>query len=667
MPIPLSVQLFDSFKGTQEGIHSVILPDIFSTGGSKNLFMDKYARAKKISGYTKQNSSAVTTDTGGSATLVRALVPYRSTGGGSTTRQLMGMFDDGTDEYELHYSTDNGATWTFIYDFGSTPVGIVPDFAQFGDTLYVTTGKVAPQKWDGSTLSAAGRTQSPTITSAVGDVGILSGVFKWKLVSMIGGARQAGSAPSTALALQDDKADLSWTADANTNVTGYELYRTTGTGDVYYFVDYIDLRATTSYTDNTSDLSILENRVLAETGDPPPTCYYCEPHKQRMWWGRTDTNPTRAYWSDSGLPEDVLSTNFLDFSDSETIGDVLTGMLGNFEGKLVVFTERAIWTVSGTGQVIGNIVDWTRIRTNAQVGSVSHKTAIKIPAGAKYFDQEGKLQATNVVTIVYLTPLNDIRLFDGDNDVIVSNAVKETLSTLNYSQRAKCFAITDGARGEISWIYPDANSGEPDKAVVWNYRWGVWYTREWGFSSGVELEASNDASLLVAGSNSLTTGGITYLLWSGDSFDGSPIETIWMTKALYGTNENAQPAITHQKRYRWIDLLFETEGPVTLTIEWLAGTAPDNGGSSGSTTASPAGQTVVSADGSTVLTADGSSITVTQSSISTFIKLLDDSGKFYHDTGIRLRISDNASNGSWSVEAFNLAYQLLPGLQRRMQ
>jgi hypothetical protein len=34
---------------------------------------------------------------------------------------------------------------------------------------------------------------------------------------------------------------------------------------------------------------------------------------------------------------------------------------------------------------------------------------------------------------------------------------------------------------------------------------------------------------------------------------------------------------------------------------------------------------------------------------------------------MRLRVYDNATNGSWSLEAMNLAYQLLPGLERRMQ
>jgi hypothetical protein len=106
MAIPVQVQLFDAFLGTQEGIHSIILPDIFSSGGSsKNVYIDKFGRTKKISGYTKQNASAVTTDTGGSATVVsEGCSPTGQPQAGRVTRKLIGVIDDTTDEWEIHAS-----------------------------------------------------------------------------------------------------------------------------------------------------------------------------------------------------------------------------------------------------------------------------------------------------------------------------------------------------------------------------------------------------------------------------------------------------------------------------------------------------------------------------------------------------------------------------------
>lgn len=676
MAIPLKVQLFDSFLGTQEGIHSIILPDIFSSGGSKNLYIDKFGRAKKILGYSRTNASPVLV-TGAAPSLVRGLVEYKATGGGTTVRQLLGVFDSNNlgGFYELWMSVNDGATWTFVAQMpetwiGDNPsVGKIPDFVQFGDNLYITNGAFAPKKWDGSTLSAAGRTRSPTPTSVLGSAGNLSGTYNYKLLSMVGGTRQAGSVASTTLSVQAKQVALSWSQDSNTAVTGYEIYRTTGTGAVYYFTDYVDGRATVAYNDNIGDLSLLENRVMAEHGDPPPVVYFCAPHKQRVWWGRTDTYPTRVYWSDPGLPEDVLGDNYLDFSDSETVGDVVTGMVGNFEGRLIVFTEKAVWTVSGTGQIIGNIVDWTRVHTNAQIGSVSHRTAVRIPAGAKYSDQEGKLQQTNVVTVAYMTPLGDIRIFDGENDTIVSNPVRTSLSGLNYSARATAFALTDSQRGEISWHFPTGTSGVPSTAVVWNYRWGVWYVRDWAFGCAVEADTASSSSTLFAGSNSTTTGGVVYKLWDGNSFNGTAINAVWMTKTLYGVNiinYQGQPAISHTKKFRWIDIVFETESSASLDIAWLSGTAQDNGTPLGSANATPIGEMLADANGKLIQTANGSFITVGGQSATLRVLLKDVDGRYPSDTGIRLRISDNASNGSWSLEAMSLAYQIIPGLQRRM-
>src|SRR3990167_6791224 len=194
MSVPTQVQLFDSFLGTQEGIHSIILPDIFSSGGSQNVYIDKFARVAQIGGYTKQNSSAMTTNTGGSASMVRGLVSYRATEGGSITRKLLIVIDDQVNEWEIWVSSDNGATATFLYDAGAGSIGMIPDAAQYGDTVYITNGKVQPRYYDGTTLGSTGLTQSPTITATeAATSGNLKGNYVYKLVSTIAGVRQNGS------------------------------------------------------------------------------------------------------------------------------------------------------------------------------------------------------------------------------------------------------------------------------------------------------------------------------------------------------------------------------------------------------------------------------------------------------------------------------------------
>ena len=682
MAYPIQTQTFSVFLGTQEGIHSVALPSIYSSSGSRNLWIDKLGRAKKILGYSKQNSSAVTTNTGGSATRLRALRAYRQTGS-SFTRQLLGLFDDGSNECELWYSTNSGVAWTFIEDFGSGSINRIPDFAQVDNNLFFVDGVVAPRVWNGSSLATAGASgKSPTITAAVNtSSGQLNGSYTWKMVSMDAAeARSAGSVTSNVTQHQDEQANLSWDADSDTDITGYELYRTTGTGANYYFVTFIDGRTTTSYTDNASDLDILEHRLLEEHGDAPATgTYFCEPHKQRLWWGRTDTNPRRVFWSDPGKPDQVGANNYLDFTDQSSVGDILTGLVGDFEGMLVVFLERSIWTVSGTGQVVSDIMDWVRTKSNAVIGAVSHRSIVQIPAGAVYTDASGEQVTSARVMQAYFTPLGDIRLFDGNNDIIISTPVKETLKTALYAQRTKVHATHDIENGHVVWFWPGptatGDDAECNQAVVWNYRWGVWYVwPDMPMSASTTVETSSDTQVILTGEAQTAKGGFCYEFFDGDSFDGSNIPTRWMTKVIYGT-DNAwnvrapQQLMAYVKRYRWLDIIAEADSDVTLTVEWMSGSASDEsvGRGSASKSLEPIGLQLITSDGNGVDTDDGSNVTVAFDSVQTIINLEGSNGDFVQDVGCRIRISDDAANGSWSLEGMTLGYQVLPGATRRLQ
>ena len=682
MAYPIQLQIFTTFMGTQEGIHSVALPDIFSSSGSRNLWIDKLGRAKKILGYTKKNSSAVTTNTGSSATRLTALRAYRKTVG-TDPRQVLGLFDDGSDEVELWYSADDGATWTFIYDFESEEIGIRPDFAQVDDVLYITLGNAeAPRTWNGSSLGTAGPTTKspPPAGSAGSTLGQLNGSYTWKLVSVDGTeTRVAGSTTSEVVQVENKSVTVSWTADSDTDITGYELYRTTGTGTTFYFVSFIAVRTTTSYIDNNSDLDILANRTLEEHGDAPPEgTYFVEPHKQRLWWARTNANPRRVQWSDPGQPDQVGANNYLDFTDEShgSIGDVITGLSGDYDGMLVVFQEQSIWTVSGTGQIANSIMDWRRTRTNAITGTVSHNSVVTVPAGAVYTDTSGKQAAVGKNVLAYFTPLGDIRLFDGNNDTIISTAVKNTLSQFAYAYRKKVHAIHDIERGHVIWFFPGPAKATEDarectQAVVWNYRWGVWY--EWPdmpLASATTLENADDAQLILAGESQTTKGGYCYEFFTGDSFDGSNIAARWMTKILYG-QDGQQPLMAFYKRWRWLDFIAEADADVTLTVEWMAGSASDEAVSRGAAARSlvPVGLALITADGGRIVAtaSERSPIIVHNESTQTIIKMQSTNGYYVEDVGLRVRISDDSTDGSWSLEGMTLGYQALPGASRRMQ
>ncbi len=201
------------------------------------------------------------------------------------------------------------------------------------------------------------------------------------------------------------------------------------------------------------------------------------------------------------------------------------------------------------------------------------------------------------MVLAYFTPLKDIRIFDGDNDLIISHAMSDLCDTLNYANRRKVITLQDTTRDEVAWIFPADSATEPSVAVVWNYRWGVMYEREWNFASAVQIETSSSAAILLGGSSSTTTGGITFLLWDTNTFNNIGFTAQWMSKTLYSVNDQGQPAPAYQKRFRWADLLVVVDNNVELDVEWLQGDAPDNADAIGSVTITPATDTLYSSDG----------------------------------------------------------------------
>jgi hypothetical protein len=105
----------------------------------------------------------------------------------------------------------------------------------------------------------------------------------------------------------------------------------------------------------------------------------------------------------------------------------------------------------------------------------------------------------------------------------------------------------------------------------------------------------------------------------------------------------------------------------SLTVDWLDGSANDNDAACASAAISTATSSLLSADGDTLVSASGDEIRVAGSSIQAKVLLHNSVGDYLHTEGVRLRVGDDGTNGSWSLEAFSLAYQILPGLNRRVQ
>lgn len=649
---PLSL-LVPAFYGDAQSQSSFLLAHAYSSSGSVNLYIDKLGRIRSVDGWLRQNASAKTTDTGASAAMFRALFPYRRIASGSVTRQLLCVLDDATNEQELWYSIDQGATFTLITDFGAGSINTIPDFAQFGSELYIANGVIAPRYWDGTTLVSTGATQLAAPTLADAGAGHLNGAgYKYRLVPILANKqRKPGSVASSALDVQNRRITVSWTADADTNVIGYELYRTTGSGLDYYLVSYIDGRTTATYVGDTlPDVDLITRQalaVVASHGDAPPTgAYFCVPHKRRMFWGRTDTYPLRWWYSDPGDADSVYQdTSFTELVDAggDGIGDVTTGGTGDFENMIVLWCERSVWTLTGTGAIVGVDRDWRKRRSNAKTGTVWHRTVVRVPTGSTYAQADGTLVKTEKPTLAYLTPEKDIRLFDGRDDTIISFPKMDTLRTLNMAHAKKSFAYHDSQHQMFVWVFPANAATEPSYSVAWNYVYGTWH--EWtgtSFGHVVSIESSTETGILLAGEALTATGGFIYKLWTGDTRDGASITYTLMTKPLYPpVAQGGPPDLRFTKRMSTAHLLFEKDAaPTTITVGMLPHDA---------------------ADGDTPIftrTITGSSrvrVPLRQTSSGS------NPGKYFTGKGFRLKLSSSASTGPWILSALELAYQVLSG------
>ena len=656
------VQYFGgSGAGAHEGVGPLDVVDFYSSEDSVNVYIEKggpLGQVKKILGYLKRNATPIVTDADSNAVAVIGLFPFRSFSGVTVTRHIVAVVEDSTFEsrkYEAWVSTDTGATWTFKLSLGTGGSGIVlvVDGAQLGNNLYITNGSGAGWIYDGSTVAAVGGTQSPQPTASSTGTGPLRGEYEYKLISLKAGKdRQLGSAASTSVRVEDTSMGLTWTADSDGDVVGYEIYRTTGSGFEFYRLTYVDGRTTAAFTpDEVSDANLLEGITLERKGDAPPTgAHFVETHEQRMWWGRFNANPRRAYFSTPGVADSVGAFDFIEFTDADSATDKLTGLHGGFYGYEIFFQEHSIWSLSGTGEIVNNVANWERSKTSAQYGCVSHRTAIRVPAGAKYPTIDGQVATTGGETLAYMTPFKTINLLapsGGGNfaDEVISHPKETYLSTLNYLARNQAIAEHDKARGHIRWYFPSGVSqGQNNKGVQWDYRHGAWSELSQApFASALSFEQGTAAEILLTG-DATGSSGLVYENWKGNNYNGSgnDIQADFWTKTFFGYTEDAAPMMDSLCIWQEMEIVTGAAGSA-LSLTWSM--YQDYGNASASAFSTGA------------IAMAGTNVTHVQNRADLFNTT---SGNQLTSHGMRMRLGDDADDAAWSVPIFSIKFAPLP-------
>lgn len=651
MPEPIITQTFAGFRGDSEDVSVGLLPEIFSSSESENVEIDKLGEIVKILGYAKANSSAITTNTGGDAVKVVALAFYRSLSGGTVTRRLVAAVDDGTDELEFWHSTDAGATWSFLKDIGSSGVGQIPRFRQWGNTLYVAVGSGVPQTYDGSSMANAGGTQSPTPTISAGGEGPCSGNYQCVLVSMIGKTRQVASAVSSTLAVDGTDISVSWTADSDSNVTGYEVYFTTGTGVPLYKAGYVDGRLTVAFTHSIPDTNLLQEAVLDAFGDAPASgSRFLGIHKQRMFWDRGASAPDEWEFSTPGDPDGIGDNNFIVLRDPEFGRDQNTGFTGNYEDQAIFWQEFSVWKLYGSSEIVNNVPEQTLEKTTAVVGAVSDLAVVKVPVGARYVDGEGNVSTTSGPTLAFFSSFLDVRLFDGNGDTLISEAKVDFLAGVQYQYRHLIWAEHDVAGKTITWHVPHGGSQTVcNKAIQWDYDKGSWTEKsQTPFASGARQETASVAQQLMAGEARVATGGYVYTNKSGNSYDGddNDITAKFWTIPLAGIDAEGNPAGDKYKRLRRIHVVMKAQSSTQeLTVRTYGDYATSG--------ATPHGTYTLEMQAANATHKHGRAI------------LRDATSKeFLEARAPRIEIMDSSDDPAWGIEKVILEYQVLSGMRR---
>ncbi len=545
--------------GESEHSSEIALPTMFAADGSLNIRFPKDGKAESIDGYTKANSSAVTTDTGGSNAKCVGLYYYKSRASGSITRRLLGIFDDGTNEYEIHHSTDDGATWSFLKDLGSGAVGLFPSFVQYENKAFITFGgTIAVQEYNGSAITDAGQSQPAAPSVSAGASTGLTGTYKYRTASLdSAGLPGPASVPSTPVTLVNQDGSLSSIVNG---AGGTRIWRTLGDGDVYFWLTDV-ANGTTVLLDSTDDKTLIDTgSEPINVGDAPQAgLRFCVQHRGRVYYAGTNADPNRIYYGDYGRGDSVSSVNFERVGEGEQ-GDKITGLFGEYEGRLVIPKEHSVWMLEGDGRSTFNF-----IRTQASTGFISDRAMALVPARAKFIDASGEVQQTSRPVVVGMTPNLDVRMFDGSSDTIVSWGKKTTFETMSYAVREEAWCIVYPAYNWVLFAIPTATG--VFTYVGWDYSQGTWHEVN-HFSTVAAVVVADTASgkVLFGGEATIATGGFVYKMFSGSSAAGSNITNTFRSIGLHFNS----PSI--RKQIQLLDPIFGAQsGSLSITIKTYQG------------------------------------------------------------------------------------------------
>ncbi len=300
--------------------------------------------------------------------------------------------------------------------------------AEMGHSLSISGG--VPSTFDGRIVAEQAFLQFPNVTYVIGagaaGIDLGAGAYQYKFCYAFRDAKGQThrSAPSTAYSVTIlANQVVAFTAIPCCTLTtrvdhenlfapeiSIEVYRTTvGLSSPFYYVGSVTnvvSSFSTTYTDDTIDLSLLTRRTIYTDGGEldnvcPPSASIAIAHKNRVWLAGCDD--PKVVWFSKAL----LDGEGLGFHEDLTFrvddGGAITA-LASMDDKLVVFKADRIFYLVGEGpNAAGDLSDLSSPqRLASDVGCIDARSVVLTPMGLMFQSRAGIYLLTRGMEVQYI-------------------------------------------------------------------------------------------------------------------------------------------------------------------------------------------------------------------------------------------------------------------------
>ena len=274
----------------------------------------------------------------GAAGTARGYFTFNAATLGSAPVDGLADFYNNTTEYLVavcsslvHSCASTGGTFSVVS--GGTNVfsaGFDADIAVVEDEAFITNGRTAPHRFDGTNLHTVGVSafSGSLATGALASAGSIdTGTYWYGIAGLNANGVESNVATLTtgiSTTSGNEKIVLTGIGDfpSSAGVETKYLYRTTaGASTLFYRVTALTA-AQSAYTDSAHDSDL---ETLAQTtNNTPPPCKYWVYHRGRMFAAGDPNYPQRVWFSSAGQPEIWPLANALDIGKGD--GYPITGL-----------------------------------------------------------------------------------------------------------------------------------------------------------------------------------------------------------------------------------------------------------------------------------------------------------------------------------------------------